>query len=207
MRANNFCHISSLGLRYGMSTEFFDKEFNGNIDLPTNFKNLSFENCSFAGCDFKEFSLTGTRFVDCRFNTCDLSNVNVSAARLRDSTFENCKLLGVQWNHFADVMSPTFKSSNLSYSNFVGLKLKKIIFQDCILGDVDFSQADLSECNFKGSDFLNAKFYNTVLVKANFVDAINYLIDPISNKLKGARFSMPEAIGLLNGLGVVIEPQ
>jgi NADH-quinone oxidoreductase subunit J len=33
---------------------------------------------------------------------------------------------------------------------------------------------------------------------------MNYLIDPLSNKVKGARFTLPEAQGLLAGLGVVI---
>ena len=36
-------------------------------------------------------------------------------------------------------------------------------------------------------------------------DGIIYLIDPLQNRVRKARFSMPDAIGLLTGLGVIIE--
>ena len=101
-------------------------------------------------------------------------------------------------------MNPKFEDSNLSYGNFIGLKMKKNIFSNCILNDVDFSQTDLSESDFKGSDLLNTRFHDTTLLKANFQGAKNYQIDPILNKVRGAKFTMPEALGLLNGLGVVI---
>ncbi|MGK5082194.1 pentapeptide repeat-containing protein [Bdellovibrionota bacterium FG-1] len=68
-----------------------------------------------------------------------------------------------------------------------------------------FSGTDLSECDFQKSDLFNARFQNTTLLKADFRGAHSYLIDPISNKVRGARFSLPEAQGLLVGLGIRIE--
>jgi hypothetical protein len=40
---------------------------------------------------------------------------------------------------------------------------------------------------------------------ANFVRAVNYAIEPTSNTVRRARFSLPEAATLLEGFGIVIE--
>ena len=43
------------------------------------------------------------------------------------------------------------------------------------------------------------------LQKADFREATGYRIDPSDNQMKGARFSFPDVIALLNGFGLVIE--
>ncbi len=86
----------------------------------------------------------------------------------------------------------------------MGMKLKKSILSNCILKEVDFYQADLTECDLRFSDLQEARFQETILKKANFQQAFNYQIDPITNKVRGARFNLPEAIGLLTGLGIII---
>ncbi len=63
-----------------------------------------------------------------------------------------------------------------------------------------FSQADLAE-----SDFSKTRFNKTNLSKSDFRGALNYIIDPVGNKVQGARFSLLEAEGLLTGLGVIID--
>ncbi len=188
-----------------MQQEYLDQTYTGKDSLPATFRDASFEGCTFIESDFKEFDLAHARFLDCTFKTCDLSNVNLGNARMRDVAFENCKLMGVVWTKLDDLTNPTFKSSILSYGNFSGLKLKKNAFTKCILHDADFAQADLSECDFSESDLLNARFDDTTLLKTDFQTAFNYLIDPLRNKVRGAKFSLPEAVGLLKGLGVVIK--
>ena len=180
--------------------KFVELNFSG-----SDFTDHTFEDCSFMKCDFKGTQLARARFIGCSFASSDLSNVPLANARVRDATFEGCKLLGIQWVQLDDLVNPSFKECNLSYSNFVGLKLKKTAFFNCILRETDFSQADLSESDLRESDFLNARFQNTSLLKADLRGALNYLIDPIANKVRGARFTFPEAQGLLAGLGVVIE--
>jgi fluoroquinolone resistance protein len=165
----------------------------------------TFEDCKFNKCNLSSFDLTRSQFVECRFTACDLSNAQLANARMREVLFENCKLLGLSWVKLDDLRGPAFSECILSYCNFVGLKLKKTLFTNCQLREVDFRQADFSESDFKGSDCFGAVFGQTTLLKADFRGALNYLIDPISNKVKGARFSFPEAQGLLAGLGVIIE--
>lgn len=163
-----------------------------------------FESCVFTRCNLSGADLSRTRFISCRFKDCDLSNVVLKNSRIRDTSFSSCKLIGIQWVHLDDLVNPSFDECILQYCNFVGLKLKKTKFFKCNLRDVDFSQADLSESDFNESDFSKARFHATTLIKSDFRGAVNYVIDPVGNKIRGARFSLPEAQGLLAGLGVII---
>ena len=63
---------------------------------------------------------------------------------------------------------------------------------------VDFTEADLKGVKLTGCNFQNATFQNTNLEKADFREAKNYSIDPEQNRLKGAKFSLPEVIVLLD---------
>ena len=70
--------------------------------------------------------------------------------------------------------------------------------------DVDFREADLSKADFSGTDLTGAQFGRTNLTGANLESARNYRIVPAENTLKGARFSLPEAMSLLSGLDIEI---
>ena len=75
---------------------------------------------------------------------------------------------------------------------------------DCVAVDVDFREADLSQADFAGSDLSESLFVNTDLSEADLSRARNYLIDPGQNVLKGARFSMPEAMSLLYNMDIIL---
>jgi len=70
--------------------------------------------------------------------------------------------------------------------------------------EVDFSQSNLTEANFQGSDLSGAVFDQTTLVKADFRNAQNYRIDPEINRIKGARFDLDGLPGLLGKYGIKI---
>jgi len=188
-----------------METEFYKKKFTSPDELPQSLKNLEFEDCTFSNIDFKSFQFSHARFIDCSFNYCDLSNVKLTNCRFLSPKFENSKLIGIDWIQVDDLINPNFDTCMMSFSNFSGLKLKKTIFKNCILTDADFLQADFSESLFSGSDLLNARFEETNIMKANFIGALNYQINPVTNKVKGARFSLAEVVGLLTGFDIKIE--
>ena len=77
---------------------------------------------------------------------------------------------------------------------FSGSKLKESHFTDTALSGADFSHVDLSGTTFHECD----------LSKADFSTATHYDIDPQTNNIKQAKFSLPEAVGLLRGFEVVI---
>lgn len=177
-----------------------------NLDLSAvSLRSFHFEDCSFSHCHFSGADLTGATFFSCRFESCDLSNALFQGARFRMPSFQDCKMLGLQWVHLTDFVAPRFERCRLDFSNFSSLKLKKSEFLSCSLREVDFTQADLSETCFKESELLGTQFLNTNLAKADFRQAFHYSINPLNNKIKGARFSLPEACSLLEGLGIVID--
>ena len=186
-------------------TEHSDETFTGADFTGQSSAGHTYENCVFRGCDLKQAKFENARFIECTFTTCDLSNLAMPGARFRDVTFENSKLIGIQWPKLADLVNPTFRECNLGYGSFAGMKLKKTVFTKSVLRECEFAQAELSECDFRDCDFLGARFANTTLTKADFRGAVSYLVDPISNRVRGARFSHPESQGLLSGLGVIID--
>ncbi|MBS0627616.1 MAG: pentapeptide repeat-containing protein, partial [Verrucomicrobia bacterium] len=62
----------------------------------------------------------------------------------------------------------------------------------------------LIEVDFKDTDLLGTIFHNSDLSKADFSGSENYEIDVRLNKVKKARFSLPEALGLLRGFDIEV---
>jgi len=102
--------------------------------------------------------------------------------------FETCNPFNISF---------TFKDCILDHSSFYKLKLKKTSFQGSRLQEVDFEGTDLSLADFSDTDLSMANFTQTNLEKANFLTATHYCIDPDSNKIKGAKFSLHGLPGLL----------
>ncbi len=166
----------------------------------------TFERCSFVGCTF-----AGCRLINCRFLGCDLSNVRVPDCVFSDVTFERSKVIGVDWTQTRGpqatllLLSLDFVESVLDYANFFGLPLRGVTIARCHAHAVDFSEADLSDAVCTGTDFQDSIFLHTNLERADFTGAANYAIDPTANSVRGARFSLPEAVALLRPFGVVID--
>lgn len=76
--------------------------------------------------------------------------------------------------------------------SFQGSRLKENYFTNTLLNGADFSHVDLS----------GTIFHNCDLSKADFSTASKYEIDPQSNKIKKAKFSLPEVIGLLSSFEI-----
>ena len=83
--------------------------------------------------------------------------------------------------------------------------MKKTIFTNCSLKDVDFEETDLSMSVFNNCDLLNARFIKTTLEKTDFRAATNYAFDPEINNIKKAKFSYMGISGLLAKYNIDIE--
>ena len=82
--------------------------------------------------------------------------------------------------------------------------MSEVVMHGCKLHEVDFREAIMMHSDLSGSDLLGSFFQATDLKKANFLDAYNYSINPLTNKIKQAKFSMPDAINLLESFEVEI---
>lgn len=172
------------------------------------FAGKEFEVCSFVACDLTEESFRNSRFYDCRFEQCEMALVDLVGASLRSVVLENCRLSGVNFSQLhRDPLGveATFVGCDLSFTLFRGLDLTRFGFEDCRLASAEFAGCKLAEVSFTGSDLGGCNFDDCDLTDADLRRARNYVVSPFSNRIRGMRVTMPEAIGLLASLEVVIE--
>lgn len=188
---------------------YIDQDFS-NIQFPNGeIHSKEFESCLFQGCNLSETAFIHCKFNECKFINCNLSLITVKGCSFFEVVFEDTKAIGINWTQASwpriKLSSPLqFHQSNLTHSSFFGLYLRDFIARECNLKEVDFREADLTEADFSHSDFSNSLFGRTKLIKANFYDATNYNIDIFSNEIKNAKFSLPDALNLLNCLEIEI---
>lgn len=183
------------------NTNYSKKDF---VTHP--FEQGEYESCTFDACDFSNADFSECKFIDCTFINCNLSMVKLVQAMFQDTHFKGCKMLGLQFDSCKDfALSFTFENCTLDHATFFRKKIKKTLFRNSHLHNVDFTECDLTAALFDHCDLLNAKFEHTVLEKADFRTSTNYAIDPEINKIRKAKFSLPGVIALLDKYDLDIE--
>jgi fluoroquinolone resistance protein len=180
------------------------------LRLAADLRGATFRNCVFEECDLRELRLHGCELVDCDFLGCDLGLADVLSSRFGGVTFETCHVVGVAWSR-ADAgplrpLEVDFKDSVLNFSSFVGLDLHKRRFEGCTIFEGLFERCDLRDASFRHSDLSGSRFRGCDMRGTDLRTARNYAIVAADNRVDGLRVSRPEASGLLEGLGVVVEP-
>ena len=183
-----------------------DTTFDGTTIKTHRFARGVYESCRFTGCDMTGQDFSGCTFIDCEFTDCNLSLVPLNATIFRDVAFSKNKMLGL---HFENCdrfgLSVSFSHCLLDHSSFYQAVLKKTVFRDTRLVEVDFSGGDLSGAVFDDCDLSGATFSRTNLEKADLRSASGYTIDPETNSLKKAKFSLSGIPGLLCKYDLTIE--
>jgi len=166
----------------------------------------TFEDCVFSSCHFIEVPLARVAFVSCAFRQSELSLVKIENTTLNSVRFEGCKLIGL---NFADCNKfgflPDFSDCLLDSSVFYSNCLKKGRFLECTIRNCDFIECDMREADFSDSTLESSTFQKCNLEKADFRSSSDYSIDPLTNRLSKARFTLPEAQSFLGFLGIKIE--
>lgn len=165
-----------------------------------------FENCTFENCHFVKANLTAVAFMDCKFINCDFVIPNMTNTGIKTSDFRGCKLMAVDFSNCSNFMfSPSFQDCMINSCNFEGNKMANTQFFYCKVKETSFYYCDLSESRFDNTEFQNTTFQDCNLMKSDFTDALGYSINPFNNKLKNARFSLPEAQSFLYFLDIEVE--
>lgn len=183
------------------SREFSEADVSYLATLET----LEFDDCDFVDIDFSTIPTKASAFIDCKFTRCRMANQDFLNASLRSPVFESCNLLGINWSDLKNFDSPSFKDCKLNFSSFQRLKLKNVKFLSCSALESDFSDTDLTSCSFQETSLAGANFSRAVLTNADFRSAKDYAIDLRTAKIKGAKFSWPEAASLITVLGAEVE--
>lgn len=179
------------------------------LRLTGTLESATFHDCVFDGCDLHELRLVACRFVDTDFLTCDLGLMVVAGSAFQGVTVENTEAVGVNWSTAqADLNRPLeidFKESVLNFATFAGLHLRRRRFEGCTVHEALFARCDLTDASFRGSDLSGTEFRECDLSGADLRKARGYQIDVRHNSVRGLHVRMPEASGLLHGLGVDLE--
>lgn len=189
---------------------FVNELFRGSLVNQHTLQARSFANCTFSQCQFNDSHFLKCKFYECKFIECELNNITVKGCTFFDVTFEECQLQHIFW---PDALWPKSKTAstlkfyhcNISHSSFATLNLKELILVQSLAHGVDFQGADCAGAKFQQTDFSNSLFNKTNLFAADLSQAKNYDIDIFTNTIKFAKFSMPEAMKLLNRLELELE--
>ena len=165
-----------------------------------------FDAYHFVSCDFGGTDLSGLRFADCLFERCNLATARLAGTALQNVAFADCKLLGLQFTACRDMLFGVhFDQCQLRYASFAGRVLPGTRFVGCNLEEADFADADLTEAVFASCALAGAVFQNTRLLGADFTTATGFVIDPETNPLAGARFTLEGLLGVVAKFGLVVE--
>lgn len=165
-----------------------------------------FEAYRFVNCDFSGANFSGLRFTDCLFERCNLSSVSLANAAMQNVAFDECKLLGLQFTACRDMLFGVhFDQCQLRYASFAGRKMPGTRFVGCNLDDADLVDADLTAAVFQDCSLAGTVFQNTRLAEADFTTATGFIIDPDTNPLTGARFTLNGLLGVVAKFGLVVE--
>ena len=161
-----------------------------------------FRDCTFTNVIFAEARLRECRFEDCVVGLSDWTMAKVYGTAMRGVKFEGSKLMGIDWSDGHRSLDATFKECVLDYCSFVRIDLRKSVFKDCRMLEVNFCEANLTEADFSGSNLDRCRFHQTNLSRANLAGATNVRLNPTENKVKGATISLDAAIGVVTAMGI-----
>lgn len=183
-----------------MENEIYKQQFNDVKGFTSSEADLC--ECTFTKCDLTEIHFRGL-LESCSFTDCNLSLASFESAKLLEVKFINCKLEGIDFTRVNSLgLAVSFNGCLIRNCNFSFLELKGTSFQECQISDSDFIGSRLMESNFSQAVFRNVAFHETNLQKANFNQATGYLINPLTCNIKGANFSLPDAVALLECMGI-----
>lgn len=164
-----------------------------------------YAHCEFNHCSFAQATLNDTTFENCIFNICDFSLAKMKNTSWHNVIYKDCKLMGTDFTACNPFSSFRFERSQMSYTNFHGMKIKQTCFIECELLEAVFSETDLENSVFDRCNLNRAIFHHSNLMKVDFSTAYNMEIIPTNNKLRGAIFSRFNLEGLVAHIGVKLK--
>ncbi len=190
---------------------YYENELFENIKLENEILDgAEFIDCEFKNCVFEELTFNRCTLSDCKFVKCNIISLQTQYSQIKNTEFYGCNLIGVHWNELmptGKVFEPISKLSDcfLKYAAFINMNFIRFDFSSNSIQESAFDECNLRESNFKGCQLERTHYTNCDMRKADFRETSGYQIDLKSNNLENARFSFPQAINLLNCLGIKID--
>ena len=176
------------------------------VEQRADVEGTTFVGCTFDDSHLRELAFRECRFLACAFVACDLSLVDVSGSVFRDVSFDACNLTGVNWSRASatlhDPLEVDFRDCILDFALFRGCSLEERRIDHCVAHECDLRETVLRGAVCRGTDFAGSNFEGADLSGADFRKARNYAIDVRTTRVAGARFTLPDAVALLEGLEI-----
>ena len=157
-----------------------------------------FASCRFEHCDMALLADAHYEFVDCELVSCSCVGMPLDGTIFDNVRFEECRLTGMDFsavNRF--LFSASFIRCALDFAVFSKNNLNGFLFSGCSIREASFIEASMKTVTFEECDLKGTLFERCNLEKADFTTAVGYFLDLELNRVKGARFSLPEAANLL----------
>lgn len=183
---------------------FTDLSFVGDEQLSD-----EFQECVFKNCNFSESFVNNCAFYECKFYNCTVKNMTFKDCEILNCEFYSCNLIGINWDDFTDgkrdgISNPIDKLENCfcKFNSFCGLNFVKFNLKKSQIIESNFIRCNCKEVVFNGCNLEKTIFSECDLSKSDFRNTSGWEISLASNNVKGAQFSFPEVVNLLNGLGI-----
>lgn len=160
---------------------------------------VTYDGCVFVGCNFGSCRFDGVRFLSCKFSACDFSLAAFGDTVLDDVKFSECKMLGLSFEGNArNAFAASFVKCILDNAEMLRVKAAGVKFDSCRMIDMVFTDSVLSKVVFGDCRMGGASFNGCDCTGADFSTSDGFLLDPESNRVKGAAFSLGGLPGLLS---------
>ena len=191
-------------MQYEQGQVFSGDEANGLLE------GVEFNDCTFRNCRWNGVRIKNCSFLGCTFVGCAMSGVVFSFCQMRDAWLENCSFRNIAWGGLQgkSALAQPFTSARdcmFQYNEFTGMALAGFDFSSNSFSECTFDDCKLGGTSFRGVRLGRTQFSRCELSKADFRDAESYAIDLSTNTMKGARFSFPDVVALLDSTGINIE--
>lgn len=173
------------------------------------YSNIVLSNCQLTGAKgvtiqsahFKSVQMLDDQFTrfdlsDIRFDRCDFANTEWNRAILNRIEFFGCRMLGFKVTK-SNLKNTLVKDCQGSLAQFEFTKFNAVRFENCILDDANFLDADLSNVVFLNCDLRNATFSGAKLVGTDFRCSNIEGLQVSLEQLRGAIFDPLQAAYVL----------
>lgn len=132
----------------------------------------SLEHCCFDKAFCTEMSLKGAQITHSTFKYATMASVDMSGATFLGCDFDDAVCRNSLLVR-SEISGSSFMRCVLAGSRIVGENDQKTLIRSCCFRYADFSDAAITNIEFRECDFFRADFTNVRLINVDFVDCIN----------------------------------
>jgi uncharacterized protein YjbI with pentapeptide repeats len=179
------------------------------LDLSgQNANNARLLDCALLRCRADGLQLRRARFVETLVADLQATTIDLAESVWRDSLVTGGRV-GAAVASNTKLSRVRFRRVKLDFLNLRGATLADVVFQDCLLGEVDAADAQLTDVDFSGSRVDAFGVRNATLARVDLSRATLHALSGLDH-LRGAIVSAAQLIDLApllaDHLGIVVNP-